>query len=70
VIKPRTLSSTRAAAVTQSHIDNYACDLNAILEKYDLKSKPHLIYNLDKTGIQPEHRPSKVITGVSFHYEG
>jgi len=65
VIKPRALSSTRAAAVTQSHIDNYFCDLNAILEKYNLKSKPHLIYNLDETGIQPEHRPSKVITGVS-----
>ncbi|XP_052217931.1 uncharacterized protein LOC127835535 [Dreissena polymorpha] len=65
VIKPRALTSTRAAGVTQEHIDNYYCELNAVLEKTNLKSKPHLIYNLDETGIQPEHRPSKVITGVS-----
>ncbi|XP_052276674.1 uncharacterized protein LOC127875923 [Dreissena polymorpha] len=65
VIKPRGLSSTRAAAVTQENIDSYFRDLDAILTKYSLKCKPHLIYNLDETGIQPEHRPSKVITGVS-----
>ncbi|XP_052256481.1 uncharacterized protein LOC127861841 [Dreissena polymorpha] len=65
IIKPRALSSTRAAAVTQENIDNYFCGLNAVLEKYGLKSKSHLIYNLAETRIQPEHRPSKVITGVS-----
>ncbi|KAH3802287.1 hypothetical protein DPMN_155962 [Dreissena polymorpha] len=59
IIKPRALSSIRAAAVTQENIDNYHCELNAVLENYGLKSKPHLIYNLDETGIQPEHRPSK-----------
>lgn len=30
-----------------------------------MKTKPHLIYNLDETGLQPEHRPSKVIAGKS-----
>ncbi|XP_052234239.1 uncharacterized protein LOC127846771 [Dreissena polymorpha] len=62
VIKPRGLSSTRAAAVTQENIDSYFRDLDAILTKYSLKCKPHLIHNLDETGIQPEHRPLKVIT--------
>ncbi|XP_052225347.1 uncharacterized protein LOC127840920 [Dreissena polymorpha] len=61
VIKPRALSSTPAAAMTQENIDDYYSDLNAVLEKYNLKSKPHLIYNLDETGIQL--RP--VITKIS-----
>ena len=39
----------------------YYDDLESILNKYQIKEKPHLIYNLDETGLQPEHRPPSVI---------
>ena len=30
-------------------------------ESYDLKDKQHRMFNLDETGLQPEHRPPNVI---------
>ena len=38
-----------------------------MLEQNNLKTKPHLIYNLDETGLQLEHRPLKVIAGKSSY---
>jgi hypothetical protein len=65
VTKPRGLTSTRASALTQEVVTAYFADLNMVLTENCLQFKPHLIYNLDETGLQPEHRPSKVIAGKS-----
>ena len=46
-------------------MNKYYDDLESILNKCQLKEKPHLIYNLDETGLQPEHRPSSVIASKS-----
>ncbi|XP_060581496.1 uncharacterized protein LOC132738084 [Ruditapes philippinarum] len=65
VIKPRGLTSTRVSALRQEVVTAYFADLNMVLTENCLQFKPHLIYNLDETGLQPEHRPSKVIAGKS-----
>ncbi|KAJ8306419.1 hypothetical protein KUTeg_016964 [Tegillarca granosa] len=62
VMKPRSLTSTRAECFTKDRVDKYFDEVDATLEKYDLKSKPHLIYNIDETGLQSEHRPVSVIS--------
>jgi len=31
------------------------------MSKYDLHNNPQRIYNVDETGLQPEHRPPNVI---------
>jgi hypothetical protein len=60
-LAPRKLESTCAKSTTPDAVDNYFKNLEEIMTKYDLQSKPHLIYNVDETGIQPDHRPQNVI---------
>ncbi|KAJ8317134.1 hypothetical protein KUTeg_005038 [Tegillarca granosa] len=48
---PSGLSELRARAVTPERIGRYFIELDTILEKYSLKDKPHLIYNVDEKGI-------------------
>ncbi|XP_060553673.1 uncharacterized protein LOC132714771 [Ruditapes philippinarum] len=60
-LTPRKLESTRAKSTTPEAVDNYFKNLEEIMTKYDLQSKPQLIYNVDETGIQPDHRPPNVI---------
>ena len=60
-MKPRGLESSRAKSATPEAIENYYNELERIMNKYDLKDKPHRIFNLDETGLQPEHRPPNVI---------
>ena len=60
-LNPRSLEACRAKGSTPEIIDNYYNELENILEKYHLKDKPHLIYNLDETGLQPNHTPPNVI---------
>jgi hypothetical protein len=65
VVKPRSLTSYRAAALTQTTIDDYFSRLEITMLKYNLLGKPHMIYNLDETGLKPEHRPSSVVAPKS-----
>lgn len=62
IIRPRSLESNRAKSLTQEAVDTYYENLNDIMEKYNLKDKPHLIYNVDETRLQSTHRPPAVIT--------
>jgi len=62
LVKPRKLTSNRAAALTTEDIDRYFEELERVMTKYGLQDKPQLIYNLDETGLQPEHRPPLVIS--------
>ena len=61
LITPRKLSINRARSCTKENIDLYFEKLKNIVEKYDLASKPHLIYNLDETFFDCEFDPCKVL---------
>ena len=37
-----------------------------VMQENNLDNKPNFIYNLDETGIQPEHRPSNIIGNPNF----
>lgn len=60
-IRPRSLDTHRAKASTPEIVDTYFDNLKIVLEENDLEDKPQFIYNLDETGIHPEHRPPNVI---------
>ena len=57
----RRLESTRAKATSPDIVENYFKNLQDTIEKYDLTDKPQHIYNIDETGITPDHRPPNVI---------
>jgi hypothetical protein len=40
---------------------HHTSHLHEILQKYDLEDKPQYIFNLDETGLQPNHRPPNII---------
>ena len=40
---------------------NYFQELENILDKYHLKNRPELIWNVDETGITPDHNPPKIV---------
>ena len=57
VLKPRSLDIQRAKSASSAAVDSYFVELEKILVKYDLKDKPHLIYNVDEKGITQDHKP-------------
>jgi len=60
-IKPRGLDSGRAKNTTSEIVATYFETLGDMMSKYDLHNNPQRIYNVDETGLQPEHRPPNVI---------
>ncbi|XP_053380044.1 jerky protein homolog-like [Mercenaria mercenaria] len=60
-LAPRKLETARAKSTTPEAVDKYFNNLGEIMNKYNLQNKPHLIYNVDETGLQPDHRPPNVI---------
>ncbi|XP_063964321.1 uncharacterized protein LOC135156302 [Lytechinus pictus] len=64
LVKPRKLAMTRARITTKQRLDSYYSELGRILDKYNLKDKPHLIFNMYETGFNCEHNPLRVISGV------
>ena len=61
LIEPRKLSINRAKSCTKESTDLYFDKLENVIQKYDLVSKPHLIYNLDETFLDCEFDPCKVL---------
>ena len=51
VVKPSSLSEQRARCASEESITKYFEELDRILTKYNLKDKPHVIYNIDEKGI-------------------
>jgi len=47
---PATLSLSRASASTKECIDNYFDVLEQVLDDYDLRDQPSLIFNMDESG--------------------
>ncbi|XP_053376483.1 uncharacterized protein LOC128547533 [Mercenaria mercenaria] len=66
VVKPRSLEMARARSATRPAIDQYFNELNKILTKYNLKDKPHCIYNINEKGLSLEHKPPKIVTGTHY----
>ncbi|XP_053402828.1 uncharacterized protein LOC128558062 [Mercenaria mercenaria] len=66
VVKPRSLEMARARSATRPAIAQYFNELNKILTKYNLKDKPHCIYNIDEKGLSLEHKPPKIVTGTHY----
>ena len=60
-LNPRKLETTRAKSSTPETVNKYFENLSEIITKYNLCDKPQNIYNIDETGLQPEHRPPNVI---------
>ena len=64
--KPRSLEWIRARNANPQIIDKYYNDLENTLTEHNLREKPHLIYNIDETGVTTEHKPTRMIAEVSF----
>lgn len=67
VLKPRSLDIQRAKSASSAAVDSYFVELENILLKYDLKVKPHLIYNVDEKGIAQDHKPPYIVAGKDYH---
>lgn len=61
--RPRSLDIARAKSATRQAVDNYFDQLHNILTKYDLATKPHLLFKIDEKGLNTDHKPPKVISG-------
>ena len=55
VLKPRDKVSNKMC------VDKYFDELGAVIHKYNLQDKPHLIYNVDEMDIQAIHNPPNVV---------
>lgn len=44
-------------------MNSYFDELEKVITKYNLKDKPHLIFNVDEKGIQQNHSPPSVVAG-------
>lgn len=62
VKKPRSLDIARAKCATRAAVNRYFDKLHEILNKYDLLSKPHRLYNVDEKGLNMEHKPPKIVS--------
>ncbi|KAK3099590.1 hypothetical protein FSP39_006586, partial [Pinctada imbricata] len=57
LVKPRSLELQRAKARNKENVSAYFSELNDNITKYELNDKPHLIFNVDKKGVQQNHTP-------------
>ena len=64
VVKPSGLSEQRARCASKEVILNYFEELKNIFDKYELHTKPHLVYNIDEKGINTEYRPPNIVAGI------
>ena len=60
LMKLRALETSHAEKTTPESFEKYFENLKQILIQNDLLHKPHRIFNLDETGLQPEHKSSNV----------
>jgi hypothetical protein len=68
VLKPRALEVQRAKCTSEAVVSNYFNELENILDiKYNLKTKPHLIYNVDEKGISQNRTPPHIVGTVDNH---
>ena len=59
--KPSALDTYRAQSCTPESVAAYFTNLETTMARLDLLNKPQFVFNMDETGISPEHRPSNVL---------
>ena len=64
VVEPSSLSELSAKIAFETSICSYF--LESIPNKYSLKDKPHLIYNIDVKGIDTEYKPPNIVAGRGY----
>ena len=65
VVRSRALEAVRARAASMENVNAYFQELDSILTKYNLKERPHLIYNVDEKGITLNHTPPHVVAEIN-----
>ena len=68
--KPKSLSMLRAKATTKESIDAYYEELSKIMKDNGLTNKPERIFNIDETGLSPEHNPCRVVAAADEDVPG
>ncbi|KAH3870315.1 hypothetical protein DPMN_033497 [Dreissena polymorpha] len=63
-LKPSALDSNRAKPSTPEIVSKYFENLEVAIAEYGLQERPDCVYNLDETGISPEHRPPNIIAPI------
>ena len=61
VVKPQKLSISRAKSVSRETINNYYKELWTILTTNKLEVNPQNFYNIDETGVNSKHSPTKIV---------
>jgi len=59
--KPSSLESSRARHRTPEYVNSYFDNLEKTITELGLSGSPERIYNMDETGLSPEHRPPNII---------
>lgn len=67
VLQPRGLENVRAKSTSSLVVSSYFKELEQTLDKYGLRDKPHLIFNIDEKGVMQNHTPPAVVAGTDFH---
>ena len=67
VLKPRGLEKVRAKSASTLVVSNYFQELEQTLDKYELRDKPHLIFNMDEKGAMQNYTLPAVVAGTDFH---
>ncbi|XP_046350086.2 MFS-type transporter clz9-like [Haliotis rufescens] len=62
VKKPRSLEIQRANATSEETVTHYFNELGHIMDKFNLRTCPHRIYNVDEKGLVENHTPPSVVT--------
>jgi len=66
--QPEGTAAVRHQCMEKSKILKYFDTVKSVLKENELWDKPHLIWNMDETGLQLDHRPGKVIATKGSRY--
>ena len=61
------LEIQRAKCTSDEVVENHSAKMGKILIKYNLKDKPHLIFNVDEKGVTQDHKPPSIVAGTDYH---
>ena len=59
--KPQKLASSRAEGASREKLDRYFRELATFLTSNGLRERPERIYNIDETGVNPQHNPLNIV---------
>ena len=66
--KPEGTATIRHQQMNKKFVEKYFSALKEVFDTNQLNTKPHLIWNMDETGMILEHRPTKVIARRGSRY--